>query len=146
VGEFDQSPPGRLLSKLDANNVATRIQWDNGEVFVRSAEKGGAPPVASNANFRNLLLTWNWQWQDLGQGCCGAISFTSDGVAHPTWTGESLRWYVATNGDLIVTQGGTHYVVRFRFRPESSLFEGTRDQTSQIQDGIQTQLKPSSKR
>jgi hypothetical protein len=104
------------------------------------------PPVSAGVDFRNLLLSWNWQWSDRESGFSGSLFFTSDGVAHPNWTGDPMRWYVDRNGDLMVAQSGDHFVVRLTFDPQSNTFNGARDTSSQVQDGQHTQMKPITRR
>lgn len=51
---------GRVVA-VDASNLATRIQWDNGEVFLRSAGNSPRPPN-SGPMLNGYLVDWCLHW------------------------------------------------------------------------------------
>jgi len=71
----------------------------------------------------------------------GTIRFTADGKAPVTWS-DVHAWRIDANGDLIISAAGTTWVTRFVYDAAAGSFAGTRDKTSQVQDGVKAVLKP----
>jgi hypothetical protein len=98
---------------------------------------------AAKVDFRNFLFSAPFEWIDNGRSL-GTIAFMSDGSARATWIDVPQRWAVDPNGDLMIHVDGTRWVVRLRFDPVTGTFGGTRDVTSQTQDGVQTVMRAAS--
>ncbi|MCK4662028.1 MAG: OmpA family protein [Bacteroidales bacterium] len=88
----------------------------------------------------NFLVNTTFTWNDNGR-TIGTITFTTDGIAHPTWTDLPNIWKLEANNDLLVFTNGTQYVARLKWYSASQSFSGERDVTSQIQDGVKTVMK-----
>ena len=99
--------------------------------------QAGRPGSCSAPDFFNTTF----EWVDNGQPL-GTINFYRDGSTRVTWINVPHVWRTDSNGDLMVYGGGTRWVVRLRFDPSTCTFRGTRDSTSQTQDGVQTVVRP----
>ncbi len=104
-------------------------------LFFMIASKGYAQESPEN-----FLVNTTFTWTDNGR-TIGTITFTTDGVAHHTWSDLPSIWKLEANNDLLVLTNGTQYVVRLKWNSTSKFFSGERDVTSQIQDGVKTVMK-----
>src|SRR5262245_5707383 len=95
-----------------------------------------APPPQGPTDAGNLPLDVPLEWIDNGRSL-GFITFAANGTAKATWIGVPQAWRFE-GSDLLVLANGTQWVTRLRFDPGSSSFHGTRDRSSQTQDGVRT--------
>ncbi|MCK4663743.1 MAG: hypothetical protein KAT68_12805, partial [Bacteroidales bacterium] len=91
-------------------------------------------------SLENFLVNTTFTWIDNGK-TLGTTTFTTDGIAHPTWSDLHHTWKLEANNDLLVSANGTQYVARLKWNSTSKSFSGERDVTSQIQDGVKTVMK-----
>ena len=88
----------------------------------------------------NFLVNTTFTCADNGR-TIGTITFTTDGVAHHSWSDLHSTWKLEANNDLLVLTNGTQYVARLKWNSASQSFSGERDVTSQIQDGVKTVME-----
>lgn len=84
-----------------------------------------------------------YSWADNGN-TLGTITFAADGSARTTWSGAIHYWKVEAGGDLIISAMGTTYVTRLKRDPATGIYNGGRDRTSGVQDGVRVVLQPTS--
>lgn len=99
---------------------------------------GQEPSACRPPDFLNTTFIWNDNGRDLG-----SINFLRDGRAQVTWINLPHVWRTDSNGDLMVYGDGTRWVIRLKYDQTTCTFRGTRDRTSQTQDGVQTVIRPS---
>lgn len=100
------------------------------------AGSGQRPSSCTAPDFLNTAF----EWIDNGRSL-GVINFFREGTARQTWlTGASVTWRTDANGDLLINTNGTTWVTRLKYDPTTCAFRGTRDGTSQTQDGVQSVL------
>ena len=86
------------------------------------------------------LTTKTWYWYDNG-GYTGTIIFKDGGIAVPDWYGKHT-WKYDSNGDLLLySPANLGVVTRFKYNPKSKNYNGHRDKTSKVQDGVNSVLK-----
>ena len=86
---------------------------------------------------KDYLINSIFTWTDNGN-YLGTITFTSDSIAHPTWTDLPNKWKLEPNNDLLVLTNGTQYVARLKWDSATQTYSGGRDVSSQTQDGVFT--------
>ena len=99
---------------------------------------GQQPGACGRPDFLNTTFIWNDNGRDLG-----TINFLRDGRAQVTWINVPHAWRTDSNGDVMVYGGGTRWVIRLTYDQNTCTFRGTRDRTSQTQDGVRTVVRPS---
>jgi len=123
----------KLKYNKDANifyggrDVTSKVQ-DGAFTVIKIDEK------LSKIILNNTVFTW----KDNGK-YLGTISFSADGFAHPSWSNITHKWQLTEDDHvLLVLANGNQYVSRLRWNNVTQCFEGNRDKTSKIQDGVYT--------
>jgi len=131
----------------DARMLVQIVVASNGDGGGRERERlqaqmerpgSGQPPGSCSApDFFNTSFEWIENDRSLG-----TTNFYRDGSTRLTWINVPHIWRTDSNGDLMVYGDGTRWVTRLKFDPTTCTFRGTRDRTSQTQDGVQTVMRP----
>jgi hypothetical protein len=96
-----------------------------------------------DSSLGNWISTTTFTWSDNGN-MLGTIRFFPDGRATASWSGMPHYWTLDNSGALIVSAGGTQYVTRLVWDAAMGTYTGTRDRTSQVQDGVRCLVRPAS--
>jgi hypothetical protein len=133
-----------LGSNRYCDRETDRVRCGGLRLVVCAAAAGGATNGGTTAvpiDAPSLLVSTAWSWIDSGN-TLGTMTFYANGTASATWINVSQQWRIDANGDLMVYADGTRWVTRLRYDPDAGKFRGSRDATSQTQDGITTELQP----
>ncbi len=99
----------------------------------------GAPPGGgcTTLSTYDLLVSRTFDWADNGRNL-GTIKFDKNGTAYPTWNNLIETWRLDQNGDLVKDYNHGEIVVRLKRQGQGCTFNGQRDPTSRIKDGVTT--------
>jgi len=134
------APDARMLVQIvvASNGDGGGIERQRLQAQMEQPGSGQRPASCGGADF---FFNTTFEWLDNGRSL-GAVNFLRDGRAQVTWINVPHVWRTDSNGDLMVYGDGTRWVIRLRFDPAACAFSGTRDRTSQTQDGVQTVVRP----
>ena len=132
----EETIPGACLFPAPAPATPVSTEGRNNEADV-------TPPPGSGAatDLRTRLLQTTYTWSD-GDNSLGTVSFAADGVARPSWSRMPHVWRLDPGGALVISAGGTTFVTRLTYNPDDGSFNGVRDRTSQVQDGVRSMMRP----
>lgn len=125
------------------DRAADNIRCGGLRSVVCTAAAGGATSNGTAAiDLPSLLVSAAWTWIDNGNGI-GTITFYANGTASASWVGVLQQWLIDANGDLIVygDVSGARFVTRLTYNPAAGTFHGSRDATSQVHDGVTSELR-----
>lgn len=133
----------RLIDAVKTNRVKTCFLILLIIVSFTNPAISSAQNKASPSELSEWIARTSFTWSDNGN-VLGTIVFAANGQGKASWSGDIHYWRVDAHGDLIVSANGTQYVTRFIYESSAGLFTGSREASSQVQDGVRAVLMPAS--